>query len=59
MLPGLKWYGHGVTFAVIYGLLWVTNAMEGRLYRPTQMFYRVQGEVMIKMARYEDPMVYF
>ena len=38
VFPELKWYGHGVTFAVIYGLLWVKSAMEGRLYQPMRMF---------------------
>ena len=59
MLPGLKWYGHGITCGVMYGLLWMMIAMEGGALPTIADVYHVQGEVMINVVRYEDPMVYF
>ena len=59
MLPGLKWYGHGVTW---WSDVWSTcdDDRHGGEALPTiKDVYQMQGEVMINMVGYEDPRVYF
>ena len=59
VLPGIKWYGHGITCGVMYGLLLDDDRHGGEALPTFADIHHMQGEVMINVVRYEDPMVYF
>ena len=58
MLPGLKWYGHGVVFFVVWSTF--SYRCHGGEALPTNdVVHHVQGGEMINMVRCLEPMVDF